>query len=240
MITIVMAYYNNSGMLERHLDEWSRYPKGTYKAILVDDGSPRTPAIDVLQGMRMEEFPVEIELYRILQDKPWNQNGARNLGMTHSSDFCLLTDMDHLLSVEDADRLTKAHDEQRAFQRKYAYKPLRKLAIGNTPYKRHPNTYLMHHELYWKVGGYDEDFCGYYGTDATFRRVLDNKIVETDLFALTLFGREVIPDASTVDYGRKGTEYHVSNSERLRKKRKYGGDPIPPLNFEWKKLDLSS
>jgi hypothetical protein len=45
----------------------------------------------------------------------------------------------------------------------------------------------------------------------------------------------VIHDASTRTLGRKKSKYHVSNNPRLVHKRKYGGEPIPPLNFEWER-----
>jgi hypothetical protein len=223
MITIVMAYYNNPTMLEKHLEEWAKYPKG-FQAIIVDDGS-RQPALPVLKGKQ----PIPIQLYRVLKDKPWNQNGARNLAMAHAEGWCLLTDMDHLLTADEA-RKIKIED----YHKDRAYKPLRVKPDGSE-YKRHPNTYLMHRDLYWACGGYDEDFCGYYGTDATFRRQLGSNITETDSFALTLYGREVIHDASTRTLGRKKSKYHVSNNPRLVSKRKYGGEPIPPLNFEWER-----
>jgi glycosyltransferase involved in cell wall biosynthesis len=221
MITIVMAYYDNPTMLERHLREWEKYPKG-FRAIIVDDGS-KDAALPILK----DSCPIPAQLYRVLIDKPWNQNGARNLAMTHATGWCLMTDMDHLLTVEEAKKICLED-----YNENCAYKPLRRKADGE-PYKRHPNSYLLTKDLYWDAGGYDEEFCGYYGTDATFRRQLGSRIVETDNFALTLYGREVIPDASTRTLGRKGSKYHVSNNKELVVKRKHGGRPIPPLNFPW-------
>jgi len=220
MITIVMAYYNNPTMLERHLEEWEKYPDG-FQAVIVDDGSEE-PALPILKNC-----PIPVQLYRVLIDKPWNQNGARNLGMTYAEGWCLLTDMDHLLTNEEA-RKIKIED----YHSNLAYKPLRVLPDGSE-YKRHPNTYLMTKDLYWSCGGYDEDFCGWYGTDATFRRQLGKALTETDNFALTLYGREVIHDANTRTLGRKGSEYHVSNNNVLTGKKKYGGEPVKPLQFPW-------
>lgn len=82
MITIVMAYYENGGMLDRHIEEWKNYPdalKDQIKAVIVDDGSSKDSALPHVQDVG---FP--IELYRINVDIPWNQNGARNLAMTHT------------------------------------------------------------------------------------------------------------------------------------------------------------
>jgi hypothetical protein len=222
MITIVMAYYNNPTMLERHVEEWAKYEEG-FRAIIVDDGSQK-PALPILQ-----DCPIPVELYRILIDKPWNQNGARNLAMTHAEGWCLMTDMDHLLTVDEAKKINLAK-----YSTRRAYRPLRQKPNGE-PYKRHPNSYLLTRTLYWKAGGYDEDFCGWYGTDSTFRRQLGNNIIDTNGFALTLYGREVIADASTTTLGRKDSSYHVRNNPLLREKRKQGGKAIPPLNFPWER-----
>ena len=227
-ITLVMAYYENGGMLKRHFEEWNKYPDGDFKIILVDDGSPKDPAINNIQKTK---FP--LELYRINVDIPWNQNGARNLGMTRSNGWCLLTDMDHMLSVEQFEVL-----QNRMLNPDTHYVPGRKKADG-TWYKRHPNSYIMHRDLYWKAGGYDEAFSGHYGTDSTFRRQLGKASKRVELgeqFYLTLYGRDVISDASTTAYGRKGSEYQVSKNPVLRERKRTGPPPIPPLNFPWKKL----
>ncbi len=38
-----------------------------------------------------------------------------------------------------------------------------------TPYKPHPNTWLLTTDLFYRIGGYDERFSGFYGTDGEFR-----------------------------------------------------------------------
>jgi predicted glycosyltransferase involved in capsule biosynthesis len=228
MITLVMAYYENGGMLDRHFKEWQTYPDKDFKVILVDDGSQNDPAINHVQKMK---FP--LELYRIQIDIPWNQNGARNLGMTHTEGWCLLTDMDHLLTKDQFKTLYKLN-----LNKNTHYVPGRRKANGEW-YKKHPNSYILSSDTYWKAGGYDEAFCGHYGTDSTFRRQLQKTSKRIELgkkFYLILYGREVIPDASTRNYGRKGSEYAVSNTPELKKRKKLGPPPIPPLNFPWERL----
>ena len=225
--TLVMAYYENGGMLDRHFEEWKTYPKKDFKVILVDDGSQNDPAINHIQ-----KTDLPVELYRIKIDIPWNQNGARNLGMTHAEGWCLLTDMDHLLSKSQFEILYKLN-----LNKDIHYVPGRCKADG-APYKRHPNSYIVHKDLYWKAGGYDETFSGYYGTDSTFRRQLVNvseRIELEDRFYLTLYGREYIADASTRNYGRKDSKYHVSRHPELNDRKKKGSIPIPPLNFPWER-----
>lgn len=239
MITIVMAYYENPGMLRKHLEAWSYYAihdAGLFNVVLVDDGSPRNPAIDVLRDRRLGEERMPIRLFRIDKDIPWNQDGARNLGMHHAqTGWCLLTDMDMVLEPHDA---SKAVD----FARKYPshvttyWMPGRRTAQGE--YKDpHPNTYLMHRTFFWLAGGYDEDFAGCYGSDGNFRKCMRAQGSERMIpheFKLTWYGRDDIPDASTVDYGRKESQYWRPNFPHLEAKRR--GPPYKASNhirFPW-------
>ena len=229
-ITLIYAYFENGQMLDRHLKEWRSYSnKENFSAIIVDDCSKRDPAIDHFKDI---DFPFPIQLYRINTDIPWNQNGARNLAMTHAQGWCLITDMDHLLSAENAQRLTET-----TLDPSKVYRPARVKASTGLPHKLHLNSYILTQDLYWKAGGYDEAFCGYYGSDSTFRSQLSKVAERIDLeIPLILFGREVIADASTVDYGRKESEYYVAAHPEIRKRRRQRLDPIPPLNFEWERL----
>lgn len=233
-ITLVMPYYENHNMLKLHLSHWKKYSnelKSSFKIVIVDDGSQIKPAYDLL---KIHNSGMDIDLYRVKHDIPWNHHGARNLGMYYSEGLCLITDMDHLLTKENANNILR-----NKWDKKLVYKPLRKKPDGSD-YKRHPNTYIIDSSIYWKIGGYDETFTGYWGTDSTFRNALSkvSKIVDTDIFYMILYGRSEIFDASTNPntYGRKGTKFHVSSNPELNKRKKQHHSPIKPLNFEWEKL----
>ena len=230
MITLVYAYFENAKMLERHLEEWQQYNnKDQYRAVIVDDCSKRNPAYFYVKDIQQ---PFPIELYRINTDIPWNQDGARNLAMTHTQGWCLITDMDHLLSKESAGQLLEL-----PLDISQTYRPARIKAKLRDTHHPHPNSYLMHRENYWKIGGYDESYRGYYGTDGIFGRQVKKLTGITNIeIPLTLFGRTDIDDAATDDYGRHGSEYHISKSPDLMKRKKQKYDPIPPLNFKWERL----
>jgi hypothetical protein len=69
----------------------------------------------------------------------------------------------------------------------------------------HVNSYFLSKDLYWSIGGYDEDFWGMYGTDKLFRnRVLRTHdiILKKDL-ALELVTQGSIPDAKNKVFSRK-------------------------------------
>lgn len=197
MMTLAMTYYEAPQMLREHLAAWRDYPPGI-RLVLVDDGSQRAPA-------DLSACPIPYEHWRITEDWPWNQNAARNLAMSRASGKTLVTDMDHLLTAAQAHAAVHAR-----LKVGEALRPERVWPSGEPTGKRHPNTYLLHAEDYWAAGGYDETLCGYYGTDAKFRRQLQRAgvaIRDTDAFALTLY--EGVIDDACADLPRKGSRYHA-------------------------------
>jgi hypothetical protein len=240
MITIVLSYYENGLMLERHLEEWASYAPGVKSelhAVVVDDGSPRDPAVAHLRNVG---FPVD--LYRIKQNLIWNVAGARNLGMTMAPDgWCLLTDIDHLLKAEDAAKLTAVVAEG-AMNRAPTYYYLARRRSDGSPLHAHRNSYVIERALYWRAGGCDEDYTGWWGAgESQFRGNL-NLIVGDgrdrtlhDIY-LTHFGRRDICDASTREWGRKGTAYDYSRNPALKCKRA-PYRPENPLRFDWERAN---
>ena len=131
-----------------------------------------------------------------------------------------MTDMDHV--VEEAtwkSLLLKDYDPANAYQ--FA----RISAPDFQPYKPHPNTWFMTRKKFDEIGGYDERFAGFYGTDADFRdRVLASgtKIVGLKE-RIVRYPRAVVPDASTTSYLRKQPEDRAG-IQRVKAERAY-----PPL-----------
>ncbi|HEY6020124.1 MAG TPA: glycosyltransferase family A protein [Candidatus Paceibacterota bacterium] len=198
-LSLVMAYYDNPTMLRKQYEtiaEYSNATKDAMEYIVVDDGSPRWPARDVPRPEGLPKF----SLFRIKKDVPWNQDAARNIGVHHSlGKWLLLTDMDHLVPLE-----TMQHIMLVKLNKKIAYTFQRMTLPGWTPYKDHPNSWLMRRSLYEEVGGYDESLAGYYGTDGEFRtRLMKRAPIASLLRPIIRVPREVIPDASTTTYQRK-------------------------------------
>lgn len=177
MISLVMPYYRNPEMLALHYRSWLAWPAEARQAIevvIIDDGSP--------EGERAANVPMpglsgtlpHIRIYRITEDRPWHQHGARNLGAKMArAGWLLLTDMDHMLIGSQAGELidlTPKLDARTAYfiQRREADSGDLTLGKDGQP-KPHPNSFIMRRDLFWEVGGYDEDFCGHYGTDGMFR-----------------------------------------------------------------------
>lgn len=205
-ISLVMPYYDNPGMLAIHYEAWSKLPqeiKDRIDIVLVDDGSPGVAAAEV---PRPEGLP-QLTIFRVLVDKPWHQHAARNIGAHHAKGpWLVLTDIDHLVPMETWEALFKIKNGSKAytFTRLDAPYMVPKYHPQTGEPHPHPNSFAMTKALYWLVGGYDEDFCGVYGTDGLFRNRLWAVAPQSHLSAtLIRYSREVQGDAATQTLPRK-------------------------------------
>jgi len=232
-LQIIYPYYENPVMLNKHLETWEQWGdlfKGNVKIILVDDGSTRTPALNAI-------YPtdVNIELYRIKENIPWNQNGAHNLGF-HVADkgWCLSTDIDHVVIYSQLRKIFELKTHGNSF---YSFARRQARDLGDVNYKRHPNSWLLTRDMYWEAGGYDEDFSGYYGSDSVFRRALKSVGKHKQLNTyLVVYDLEDIPDANTTEFGRKDSKYYSVNYPHLVKKRRIASKAENPLRLSWERV----
>jgi glycosyltransferase involved in cell wall biosynthesis len=215
LLTLCLPYYRNAGMLQLHYRRISSLPadlRSALAVIVVDDGSPDGDAQGAEIGCPLTIFKVEV-------DVRWNQDAARNIAAKEArSRWLLLTDIDHL--VPEA---TFAKVIREKLRKEYVYRFERTTLNPDgreTPYKPHPNSWLMTRNMYWSTGGYDERFAGFYGTDADFR---DRLATVASSFVtlpqvLTRVPRETVPDASTTHYARKTLEDGI-NIRRIKAER---------------------
>lgn len=199
-ISLVMAYYQNPSMLElqyRQFAKYSREARTRLEIIIVDDGSPELPAAKV---SRPPDLP-SVKIFRVEKDVLWNQDGARNIGALEASGkWLVLTDIDHLVPNETVMGLLVSQ-----FDPRYVHSFSREKYGGMGPTTPHSNSYFLTRELFWRIGGYDETYAGYYGTDVLFRkRVLQvAPIVHVSDLALIRVGTQTVPDAGTAGRRRK-------------------------------------
>jgi len=230
MITLVYPYYNNGGMLERQLAVWRQYPNPEqWSVILVDDGSQADPALP-----HLSPCGIDLSLYRVMVDIPWNQHGAKNLAMKHSQGWCVLSDIDHVLDVDSAAQVQRLLPDLRRGQ---TYWFNRRLTNG-AKLRHAPNIWLMHADDYWKGGGYDEAFAGYYGTDKAFRNALEKALGRPEILPIemTVYVPEDQADASTRGLGRQGTSQFVSSNPALMERMRKAPRPTSYLNFPWERV----
>jgi hypothetical protein len=215
--TLCLAYYENPGMLRRQLEaiaELKPWVREQLELIVVDDGSPTKPAADVDRVVvklgRARRRPgrgaaglFAFSLFRMGVDVPWNMDACRNLAASKAkTDWLLLTDIDHLVPEKTWVKLITA-----ALNPGAAYKFGRVNDPDMTPYKPHPNTWLMTRALFDKAGGYDERLAGWYGTDGDFRNAV-TAVAPVYSFKEVVIRvpREVTPDASTTTLVRRSPE----------------------------------
>lgn len=205
---LVMAYYDNPRMLREHVRTWLALPEeiaGVLDVCIVDDGSPRWPAVDAFnEHPQAAQFAIgrlrSLQFWRMGVDVRWNQDACRNVGAREArTRWMLLTDMDHVVPEK-----TWAYLMGTKLKKERAYRLTRVNAPNLEPYKPHPNTWVMTRDLYWAAGGYDEALAGRYGTDGDFKVRLGRVAPIQDLpVPVVRYPREVIADASTTTLERK-------------------------------------
>jgi hypothetical protein len=203
VITFVYAYYENPEMFKLQQSIWASYPekiRESVEIIVTDDCSSRNPARENL----ISDIPLRLSLYEIKEKVEWNWLEARNIGAHYAEGkWLLLTDMDHVVTKENIKRvLSRLH----GLNSKIVYQFSRIRAVDNAPYKFHNDSFFVTKKVFWSCGGYDEDYAGLYGTSGRFRDRLFASAMDHETWDdihLVLYGREVIPDASTTEFKRK-------------------------------------
>lgn len=240
-LTVILPYYENPGMLREHETAWAAFPQKTREklhAIVVDDCSPTRPA-----ALGPDRALASVRLYRLNEKRRWNWLACRNLGVAEATtEWVLLTDIDHLLPVETADYLESVKlDPMKVYRlsRVDAPRPLPYTLAECTPYKIHPNTWVMTRAMFDRIGGYDERLSGCYGTDGEFRDRVHahaRSVVELKQ-VLIRYPREIIPDASTVGFTRKNDPANDADlvARRIAREKIKNWRPLR-LTFPWERV----
>ena len=201
-LTVVFAYYENPNMLELQWREIASYPaeiKAELEVIVVDDGSPQFPAVDVRRPSGLPAFSI----FRVNEDIRWNQDAARNIGAHEArAPWLLLTDIDHVVPASSLVAILEGERSEQSF-----YTLGRIKFYGGEARESHPNSYLMTKKLYWDIGGHDEDYAGVYGKDFLFRKRALGRSNEVHLpeIVLARVGTSAVKDAGTTTITRKNT-----------------------------------
>lgn len=245
-LSICMPYYCNPSMLAHQYSVWAGYDNGLksqIQIVLVDDGSPAgQAAIDV---PRLGNLPT-FRIYRVLEDRPWHQHGARNLAANEAiGEWLFMTDMDHVLPSESLAKLLNRLTEDRVYGFHRVDAPKMQPKLLNGRHHPHQNTFAVKRERYWAAGGYDEDFCGMYGTDGYFLRKLlkGQDVAHLPDVSVIRFPREVIHDASTRAADgqdpkafREASRQWDKRHHLLAMKAGHPNAPVPVLQFPWERV----
>jgi len=243
MISLVYPYFETPEMLEFQLSRWVKFPddlKKELEFIIIDDGSPDRPA-------DIPYFPypnINLKLYRINENIVWNHPGAQNLGAhVATSEWIWSGAIDNVIPEGDMRAiLSLDRSDPHTFYKFHDYN------VGN------PNQPGMHYavnflnrEFYWKVGGYDEDFTGYWGADdVCFEKRLiqqgGNRVeVPEHVAMMYVYDEGTIPGANTHavtdSYGWvRGMNQRNKKmwQNKIKGKLPYGENP---LRFTWRMVE---
>jgi hypothetical protein len=232
-MNLVFLYYDNPIMLREQIECWNSYVNVLARlptVIVVDDGSPHTHAADIVLRSRSK---VPIKVFRIKQDIPWNFSGARNLGCLQSRGWIYVSDIDTLLLSRDA----KKFFEGAPLDKNCFYIPKRVWLPHMSEAPPAIVNLLFHKEKYVEIGGYDEDYAGYYGREETdfYNRLsrVAKKIRREDVLT-----RIVIPalirDARTITHRSR----NKSRNAKIYARKLAAGfiNPVNPLRFPWERV----
>lgn len=232
-------------MMEEQVETIIRYPKEVrdrLTVVIVDDCG--TPPMDYEKFTLLPQFCKAAKLFRVTQDIPWNQPGARNLGMQHSSGHCLLIDPDMVFDGSMIERMIEA---AKKLPRRHVVKwGLRHVNSGKIDMTS-PNTWLIHRDDFFEVGGYDEDFAGHKGwSDVQFLDIMracykiENR---PDLFA-NFHSTDSVADAMVTSLDRSTSTNKKKRLKKVAQARAAGGwarwaktrKDVPRLRFPWTQL----
>lgn len=227
-VNVVMAVYGQPKMLEHQLRTMSEYDDDILhklKVIIVDDcGDPPVTSDFVARFDRLD-----LRVFRITVDVPWNQMGARNLGMHHADPtWCVMIDPDMVFSCEMMRRLMMHASRMR--RKTLVRYHLRHVDTEGKPVDgSSPNTYIIHRDDFFAVGGYDEDFAGNKGwsdvqlldTLKAHYRINHHKGIYADFHKESSFEDACVFESAGVD--RKTAANRKLRLRKLREVRKVGG-----------------
>lgn len=251
-VTLALAYYENPGMLRRQLEAIAGlkpWVRELLDMIVVDDGSPDFPAAGPLEDLAHAAPPLQhphetdaayharrrlginrFKLLRMAVDIPWNMDACRNLAVDQAkTSWVLLTDIDHLVPEKTWIKILTA-----SLDPGHAYKFGRVSEPDMSPYKPHPNTWLMSRDLFDRAGGYDERLAGWYGTDGDFRDSVQ-AVARVASFKepIVRVPREVTPDASTTTLTRRSPENAAGLDAAKRAREQIKGRRPLRGSFPW-------
>lgn len=205
-ITIGITYFNDGDYLQDWIKQIELFPNLT-EVIIVDDGSQDEPITFHLDAFkRMPEWAPDIKVYRVPDDLGFNSHGCRNLiAKVAETPLLQFFDIDMLMYPPTIGRMLRTQWREDAIYHHSFFNSFNQKMWGAWG---HMNCFLIHKDLYWKAGGYDESFTGHHWGDREF---LDRiyKIAEKRMSSEVMYLRRkgkhghVDPDVSKTVYYSK-------------------------------------
>lgn len=160
-ITLGTTYYENPEYLYRFLN---LHRGRVDEIIIVDDYSTKFPAEHLFN---QED---NVKLFKVNKDYGFNSHGCRNLIMNQArNDWVCLLDVDREFASSGAD-IEKIYDQELDEANLYKF-VVHVHKIGNCVHQS-VNDFLIHKNLFFSVGGYDEELQGFrFGDRQLFQQI---------------------------------------------------------------------
>lgn len=180
ILTIYFPYYNQDKALEHNLKLFSNYNENIRKKIcifIVDDGSKSSPLEIVKKYIDL----LDITLYRIDIDIPWNTPEANNLAFSKiNTEYVLRTDIDHYFDENNMIKIINFLLLEKKISTNKKYYVFKRKRIDTQQIIQAPmNVYLIKKKYYLETMGYNEFYSGNYGDDIEFIPRLNKIIIRT-------------------------------------------------------------
>jgi GT2 family glycosyltransferase len=112
--------------------------------------------------LQLRRYGLPLRQFRITTDIPWNMAGAKNLLHEKSTaEWLLYFDVDNRVDPQQLAMLALQVGQLDA--KTVYWFPW--ILHGEEQAQPHINTFAIHRDTLERLGGFDEDFCGYYGLE---------------------------------------------------------------------------
>lgn len=228
MISYLFPYYNQPQMFRLQYEMWLGFAeeiRKQIKIVILDDHSEQ-PIGDILKELPAPTF--DIKAYRILDDIPWNQPGAANLGFqVAETEWCFHGQIDHVVDEQNTKKMLAGN-----WRIGNCYHFARVSEKGE-PLRSPHNVHLVAKSDFHKAGGYDEDFCGHYGYDdtLTYER-------RQNMFGMKYVFWQGIRVICYVHYGTRGLDRDTSWNAKLLQEKREGKKSfsLDKIRFKWERV----
>ena len=229
-LTIIHTYYNEKSLLETQIERWNVYNQPV-NIILIDDGSQKIPAIDVIKEHTLKDY-INFSLYRVTEDIGFNSHGCRNLGARlANTEWLVFLDIDYTLQPSHLHKLKNDPlDSDTWYEMNAKF-------MGQGDSYMALNQFVITRNMFLEEGGYDESFVPYHHGDRELLNKLASKYNKKNLDWLTLTcrrgGRKAIIDetAKIPVYDDENMVFYTP---------KFDENLIPKtnakINFNWEQL----
>jgi glycosyltransferase involved in cell wall biosynthesis len=223
------------------MNNWASYSseqKSAIDLVLVDDGS-KVPLIEWPEFANVN-VP-NLRVYRVTKDLKWNTPGALNLGVTRATtDWVMMMDSDCMLNAENLERLLDFEPDSNK-----GYQFPRTRITGEKRLKKKDGhilgcTILITKELYFRLGGMDEDFTGEYsGGYGFFDNDFTQRMKHNSGIVSHVYIDEYMEDKVGANVQRRtgvspGTHHTRNKQLWYRKMNNQAARSTKHLRFEWK------